>query len=93
METPINEFLTTLTKNRKAILIGGLAVIAHGLSRGTKDADIWLEPMASAEDWLQVIQDAICNLHERFRTVRNGLPRPFGSAAAFGICNGNRVYP
>jgi hypothetical protein len=60
METPINEFLTTLTKSRKAILIGGLAVIAHGLSRGTKDADIWLEPMASAEDWLQAIQDAIC---------------------------------
>ena len=59
METPINEFLTNLTKSRKAILIGGLAVIAHGLSRGTKDADIWLEPMASAEDWLQAIQDAI----------------------------------
>lgn len=59
METPINEFLTILTKSRKALLIGGLAVIAHGLSRGTKDADIWLEPMASAEDWLQAIKEAI----------------------------------
>lgn len=59
MEAPINEFLTALTKTRKALLLGGLAVIAHGLSRGTKDADIWLEPTDSAEDWLQAIQDAI----------------------------------
>ena len=33
------------------LLLGGLAVIAHGLSRATKDADIWLEPMPSADEW------------------------------------------
>lgn len=31
------------------LLIGGLAVIAHGLSRPTKDADVWLERFDSAE--------------------------------------------
>jgi hypothetical protein len=33
------------------VVIGGLAVIAHGRNRSTKDADIWLEPFTSAEEW------------------------------------------
>ena len=59
MGTPIEQFLELLTSDKRAVLIGGLAVIAHGLSRGTKDADIWLEPMEEAEDWLLTIEKAI----------------------------------
>jgi hypothetical protein len=59
MGTTIEQFLELLTSDKRAVLIGGLAVIAHGLSRGTKDADIWLEPMEEAEDWLLTIENAI----------------------------------
>lgn len=33
------------------ILHGGAAVIALGLSRTTKDADVWLDPLESCEAW------------------------------------------
>jgi hypothetical protein len=35
----------------RVVTLGGVAVIATGLSRNTFDADIWIEPFSSAEDW------------------------------------------
>ena len=32
-------------------MLGGMAVIAHGRSRHTKDFDIWLEPFGSPNIW------------------------------------------
>lgn len=40
-------------------MIGGLAVIAHGLSRPTKDADVWLDPTKGLESWLSVVSNLI----------------------------------
>jgi hypothetical protein len=40
------------------LVIGGLAVIAHGHNRSTKDADIWLEPMDSPADWAKALVQA-----------------------------------
>ncbi len=54
----LDAFLRRLTGERRVLLLGGLAVIAHGLSRATKDADIWLEPMASADEWAGVLTAA-----------------------------------
>jgi hypothetical protein len=51
MGTPIDRFVRLLTSRHRVIVLGGLAVIAHGLSRSTYDGDIWLEPMADAETW------------------------------------------
>jgi hypothetical protein len=41
-----------------------LAVIAHGLSRATKDADVWLDPLSSADEWAAVLNGMV-----------NGFPR------------------
>lgn len=59
MGASVSEFLRLLTGEHRVLVLGGLAVIAHGLSRATKDAAVWLEPMASAETWLEVLHAAI----------------------------------
>ncbi len=59
MESPqLDAFVRRLTSERRVLLLGGLAVIAHGHSRATKDADIWLEPMSSADEWAGVLAAA-----------------------------------
>ncbi len=45
MGTKAGEFIVALTERHDVIVIGGLAVIAHGFNRPTKDADIWLDPI------------------------------------------------
>lgn len=53
METdpPKNLFIRRLAETHRVILLGGMAVIAHGRSRHTKDFDIWLEPFDTPEIW------------------------------------------
>ena len=36
------EAVVFLANRRRVVLLGGMAVILHGLSRSTKDYDIWL---------------------------------------------------
>jgi len=55
----LDAFVLWLTQRHRVILLGGLAVIAHGLSRATKDADVWLEPMASREAWAHAVAEAV----------------------------------
>jgi len=38
------------------LVIGGLAVIAHGFNRPTKDADVWLEPMDTPSAWADALE-------------------------------------
>jgi len=45
MGTKSDEFIRHLSREHRVVVIGGLAVIAHGLSRGTMDANVWLEPL------------------------------------------------
>ncbi len=45
-------FIETLARHNRVILLGGAAVIAHGLNRTTKDIDVWLEPGDSPEAWV-----------------------------------------
>ena len=45
-----------LARKRRAILLGGAAVILHGLSRATKDFDIWLDPYPEAKVWSEAIE-------------------------------------
>ncbi len=51
MGTKAEDFITGLASLYRIVVIGGLAVIAHGLNRSTKDADVWLEPFGSPEEW------------------------------------------
>jgi hypothetical protein len=46
-----DQIIRLLAGEFRVMTLGGAAVIASGLSRNTFDADIWVEPMDSAERW------------------------------------------
>ncbi len=52
-QIPVARFIRSLAAENRVLVIGGLAVIAHGMSRATKDADIWLDPADSPENWAE----------------------------------------
>ena len=54
----LDAFVRALTDGHRVLLLGGLAVIAHGLARATKDADVWLDPLASTEAWAGALFEA-----------------------------------
>lgn len=57
-----NLFVRELARRRRVMLVGGLAVIAHGLERKTKDVDIWLEPLTDTAAWAGVIAGVLDEL-------------------------------
>ncbi len=62
MGATAGQFITALTESHDVIVIGGLAIIAHGFNRPTKDADVWLEPLDSPSAWA----DALGQVCSRF---------------------------
>ena len=50
-----DDLIQVLVRRFRVLALGGVAVIAHGFGRNTHDADVWVEPMASAEDWAKAI--------------------------------------
>ncbi len=59
MAEALQSFLGILTSRHRVIVIGGVAVIAHGRNRHTKDADLWLEPMDSSEIWANALESVL----------------------------------
>jgi hypothetical protein len=53
------EAVAFLASKRRTVLLGGLAVILHGLSRNTKDYDIWLDPLPDVQAWAAPIQQLL----------------------------------
>ncbi len=49
-KTESDEVIRCLAGEFRVLTLGGLAVIATGLSRNTYDADIWVEPFASPDE-------------------------------------------
>ena len=58
METPTDHFVRLLTRSHRVVVLGGLAVIAHGFSRSTYDGDIWLDPLATSREWASFLEKA-----------------------------------
>lgn len=56
MAATLQQFLGRVATRQRAVLLGGLAVIAHGLSRRTKDGDAWLDPLGSPEEWANTLR-------------------------------------
>ena len=56
MGTPTDRFLSQITSSKRVMILGGLAVIAHGLSRSTDDAVAWLEPMSDPDEWCRFLE-------------------------------------
>jgi len=53
--TSADSFIHALATRHRVILLGGMAIITHGLSRKTKDVDIWLEPMTNSKAWAEAL--------------------------------------
>ncbi len=70
---PVEQFLRRLAGKHRVLLIGGMAVIAHGRSRFTKDADIWLDPAASSQTWAEALLDVLGGFPGSL-VVRIGVP-------------------
>jgi hypothetical protein len=54
-----SQIVESLAEDRRVLVLGGLAVIAHGLSRTTEDVDIWLEPLKDVAMWCHGVRTAI----------------------------------
>ena len=59
MQRNVEEFVEKIAERGRILMLGGLAIIAHGLSRSTKDMDIWLEPFLSEKEWCAVLEDVM----------------------------------
>jgi hypothetical protein len=55
-------FIERLATRGRVLMLGGLAVIAHGLARSTRDVDVWLEPFATANDWAVVLREILADV-------------------------------
>ncbi|HEX8297487.1 MAG TPA: hypothetical protein VF593_14370, partial [Chthoniobacteraceae bacterium] len=53
MEVRVHEVIRALARNHRVLLLGGHAMIFHGLDRPTIDSDVWLDPAEDAEAWTQ----------------------------------------
>ena len=55
---PTDDFVRELARPHRVLMLGGMAVIAYGLSP-TKDSDVWLEPLGSAQEWAACLDEAM----------------------------------
>lgn len=68
---------------RRVLVLGGLAVIAHGKTRTTLDSDIWLDPSGSLEEWCDLVRSRLAlfpdhylfDVFHRDRVPAEGLER------------------
>src|SRR5215213_7787329 len=56
MVWPVSPLVKALSARARVLIVGGVAVILHGLSRHTKDVDIWIEPFGSPEVWVNLVE-------------------------------------
>ena len=56
MEIKTDHFIKYLTQNHRVVVLGGLAMIVHGLSASTREVEIWLDPMASSHEWASSLE-------------------------------------
>lgn len=74
---PVSRILAHLAEQNRVILLGGLAIIAHGLERSTKDADAWLEPYETPDTWArQVIKTTASLPNLTFLQIATWQPFP-----------------
>jgi len=57
-----------LAKKTRTLVLGGAAVILHGLNRSTKDLDVWLDPNPTTKEWAAPIE-AILLAHPEISAV------------------------
>ncbi len=56
MEVRVLAYIRELARRHRVLLLGGHAMILHGLDRSTTDSDIWLEPLGEVSDWCRQLE-------------------------------------
>lgn len=46
-----HDAVSALAASGRVIVLGGIAVVLHGLHRATADVDIWLDPLSNSNTW------------------------------------------
>ncbi len=64
-----NQAVQSIAGSRRTILLGGMAVILHGLPRVTRDVDIWVDPGPSEREWSDWLLDWL-RMAPGFRATR-----------------------
>ena len=70
METPLTNadaFTCALAARHRVVLLGGMAIIGYGLSRKTKDVDIWLDPLPSSKTWAAELNACLDSFSDVYR--------------------------
>jgi hypothetical protein len=74
------EALEFLASRRRTVLLGGAAVILHGMNRMTKDYDIWLDPLPDPKAWasgiVELLEAAPFLQARRIATIATGMWTP-----------------
>jgi hypothetical protein len=55
MDSKSEKLVRTLCKKNRVILLGGMAMLAHGFGRFTRDVDVWLDPTIGVELWAKAL--------------------------------------
>jgi len=70
------ELIRQLAARERVMVLGGFAVIAHGHSRPTYDADVWLDPLLPVQEWCEAIRRCF-SVYPGFQFVEIGSWRAF----------------
>jgi|GEM_PF-386104 len=63
-----SELIERFASRTRVLVLGGVAVISHGLSRNTYDADVWIDPAENSESWARLVLAIIAELPRVFPT-------------------------
>ncbi len=66
--TPASTVAQELAQQIRTLVLGGTAVILHGLNRATKDLDLWLDPNPDEKSWATPIEK-ILQTHPEIHAV------------------------
>lgn len=50
------DFIRSIASEHRLLVLGGMALILHGLNRATKDVDLWLDPMSNSSRWAEALE-------------------------------------
>lgn len=59
MDSKSERLVRNLCENNRVILLGGIAMLAHGFARFTRDVDVWLDPTGGIEAWVTSLSSAV----------------------------------
>ncbi|MFZ2655916.1 MAG: hypothetical protein WAX69_13380 [Victivallales bacterium] len=71
MDSKSERLVRLLCKKNRVVLLGGMAMLAHGFARFTRDIDIWLDPSKGIDSWSKTLTAAVsCFKKTTFISVR-----------------------